>query len=94
MSYKEFIKDSLKKKSDPALRESNITRSLAAQRTDLQRNSDIVNSDTSNIIIDTSTSISTPSNVLISGSAIGASAIGGATNFSPGLNFSGSGRKK
>ena len=70
-----------------------MTRKLAAERRELQQNLDIVNLDTSNIVVDTSTSTSTPSNVLISGSVIGSSAIGGATNFSSGFNFSGSGKK-
>src|SRR6188508_1254054 len=88
MSYKEFIKGSLK--SDPTLRQTNVTRKLAAERREIQQNLDIVNLDTSNTVVDTS--ISTPSNVLISGSVIGASSIGGATNFSTGSNFTGTGK--
>ena len=91
MSYKEFIKGSLK--SDPSLRQTNVTRKLAAERKEIQQNLDIVNLDTSNIVVDTSISTSTPSNLLISGSVIGASSVGGATNFSPGFHFSGSGKK-
>ena len=54
MSYKEFIKGSLK--SDPTLRQTNVTRKLAAERRELQQNLDIVNLDTSNIVVETSTS--------------------------------------
>ena len=85
MSYKEFIKGSLK--SDPAIRQTNVTRKLAAERKELQENLDIVNLDNSIV------TASTPSNVLISGSVISSSSIGGATNFSTGFNFSGSGKK-
>ena len=91
MSYKEFIKGSLK--SDPSLRQTNVTRKLAAERRELQQNLDIVNLDTSNIVVDTSTSTSTPSNLLISGSVIGSSSIGGQQIFLLDLIFLEAGRR-